>query len=260
MILKLFARWHSFKKLFWDDFCVIFAWILVLLTVIDWQIIIDDMLQWQALISGRLWPPPPTIIRTGERYYIGSIIALVLFFTSLWAVKISFLLFFRRLGRNVEGQSIIWWLVFTVTFSSYFVCIGLIQYSCLGSPVLELIKKPSLEIIEKCSKPGPVKFGQISVKTCGALDVVTDYMSGYFLFARAHLVHSSLWCSYGNPNQVIVGGPNVGSAKNRREGHFFFGHNHHCRSYSPHAVDNITRSMDRYILGLSMESYRARHR
>ncbi len=113
-----------------------------------------------------------TILDDSERYYKGSIIVFVLFFTSLWAVKLAFLLFFRRLGRNVKSQNVIWWSVFVVTFSSYFVCIGTIQYICLGAPVME--------IVQRCSQPGPVKFVQDTVKAGCALDVITDYMSRFF--------------------------------------------------------------------------------
>lgn len=99
----------------------------------------------------------------------GSVVILVFFYTSLWAVKVSFLLFFRRLGHNVMGQKVIWWCVFALTLASYFVCIGDIQYSCLTAP-------PE-NIIDHCAMGTALRFQQITLKSNCAIDVLTDFAS-----------------------------------------------------------------------------------
>ena len=100
----MFARWKSFEKLSLDDGFVIFAWLLALLTAIDWQIAAGFMYQFEAITNGRLWPPPATFVTDTERYYKGLVVVLVFFYTGLWTVKFSFLLFFKRLGQNVARQ------------------------------------------------------------------------------------------------------------------------------------------------------------
>ena len=58
----------------------------------------------------------------------------ILFYSCLWAVKISLLLFFRRLGSNVNGQRIWWWSIFVVTVLAWVACIGDLNWRCsLGS-------------------------------------------------------------------------------------------------------------------------------
>lgn len=139
------------------------------MTAADWQVIASDMYQWMTLVSGHLWPPPQSIVEDSERYYKGSIVILVLLFTSIWAIKLAFLLFFKRLIRNVRTQTTIWWCVLAVTISSYFVSVGTIQYTCLAAPLPNIIRC--------CPLPGPFRFVQVTVKVSGALDVITDYMS-----------------------------------------------------------------------------------
>lgn len=57
----------------------------------------------------------------------------VFFYTGLWSVKLSFLVFFKRLGQNVRNQQIVWWTVLLITIGSYLACLSIIDYRCLAS-------------------------------------------------------------------------------------------------------------------------------
>lgn len=61
-----------------------------------------------------------------EPYFKSTAAVIILFYSSLWSIKISFLLFFRRLGMNVKNQKLLWWPVFGITVATYFACIGTI--------------------------------------------------------------------------------------------------------------------------------------
>lgn len=174
LLIRLFARWKTFKKLFWDDFFVIFAWLLVLLTAVDYQVIQRWASQFIAVTSDQHQPPPSSYLEDledSEKYFKSSIVVLVFFYTSLWAVKVSFLLFFRRLGHNVTGQKVLWWCVFAFTLASYFVCIGDIQYSCLAAP----LQNSSVH----CATDAALRFQQITLKFNCAIDVLTDFASKF---------------------------------------------------------------------------------
>ncbi|KAI9718836.1 MAG: hypothetical protein M1828_006525 [Chrysothrix sp. TS-e1954] len=167
--IRLYARWRSFRKLFFDDAFVVFAWLLALFNAVHWQVVSRFMYEILSVTSGQVFPPPPTFITDSEKYYKGSVIVLVFFYSGLWAVKFSFLLFFRRLAANVSGQNILWWSVFAVTLATYFVCIGTIQYKCLAAPLLDIIKN--------CSNAGAINFQLATLKFNCAADFVTDYLS-----------------------------------------------------------------------------------
>ncbi|KAL9002679.1 MAG: hypothetical protein Q9188_004405 [Gyalolechia gomerana] len=170
LLVRLYARWRSFKRLWFDDAFVIFAWLMALFTAIDWQIVARYMYQFISITSGQLWPPPASFVKDTENYYKGSVVVLVFFYTSLWAVKFSFLLFFRRLGHNVTGwHKVFWWSVFGFTVATYLVCIGDIQYSCLAVPLPKLF--------QHCSTDGAIHYQLVTLKFNCAVDVLTDYMS-----------------------------------------------------------------------------------
>lgn len=169
LTVRLYARWRSFKRLWIDDAFVIFAWLLALLTAIGWQVFARYMYQFKAVTRGKLWPEPVNFVKNSEKYYRGSVIVNVFFYTSLWAVKFSFLLFFRRLGKNVSGwHRAFFWTVLGFTIATYLVCLGDIHYSCLTSPLSELA--------QHCSTKSAVHFQLVTLKINCAADVLTDYM------------------------------------------------------------------------------------
>jgi ABC-type enterochelin transport system permease subunit len=173
-MMRLVARWATFKKFWFDDAFVIFAWMLALGTAIDWQLVAWKMYEFVSVTSGQIRSPSPDFVADTESYYKGSLAVLVFYYSSLWAVKISFLLFFKRLGQNVRGQKVLWWSIFGLTLATYLVCIGDIQYSCLVVPLPKLVAT--------CSSDQNVQFQTATLKLNCALDVVTDFLSSLALF------------------------------------------------------------------------------
>ena len=137
-------------------------------------IIASFLYQFKAITSGQSWPPPSTFVNNTERYSKGSLVVLVSFYTSLWAVKNSFLIFFKRLGQNVRWQKILWWCVFALSIATLLACIGNIQYRCLVSPLRE--------IVSYCTNESALSFQQITLKLHTTIDVLTDVTSN----ARPH--------------------------------------------------------------------------
>ncbi|KAI4224913.1 MAG: hypothetical protein L6R36_004313 [Xanthoria steineri] len=163
--LRGLARVRTFKKLLVDDYFVLLALSLVLASAITWQVFADD-LYYIMRVSAGLEMPGKDFARVSGRYFKATLAVIILFYTALWSIKISFLLFFRRLGNNVRGQRRIWWPVLGVTLATYFACIGSIQYRCLIS---------SFEYLAaNCGTPAATSFQQITLKLNCAWDVITD--------------------------------------------------------------------------------------
>ena len=72
-----------------------------------------------------------------ERYpaFVKTIVpSTIPFYGCLWCVKLSFLIFFRRLGVKVTGQRVWWWVVLVLVVGSGVACVADIDYQCsLGS-------------------------------------------------------------------------------------------------------------------------------
>ena len=140
----------------------------VLANAIIWQIYARH-LYYVMNVSAGVELPGAGFAQLAESYFKSTTAVIVLFYSALWSIKISFLLLFKRLGTNVRGQKLLWWPIFTVVLATYFVCIGTIQYSCLVN---------SFEyLVANCKTPAATTFQQVTLKLNCAWDVITDCLS-----------------------------------------------------------------------------------
>ena len=131
MIFRLFVRLKAFHRVWWDDVLVVFAWFCFLGTAIIWNRGLFGLYSQFGLANGTLLPTP-AILSAFLNEQHNQIAILVLFYSCLWSIKLSFLIFFRRLSAKVRGQRIWWWCVTGLVVATYLTCIGTIQYPCLA--------------------------------------------------------------------------------------------------------------------------------
>ena len=129
---RIGVRIKGFNKLFADDALVSFACLLLLINSIIWQVSEDDLYLNIGFSSGQIFPPPVDFPERTTRYLRRTIVVIAFFYTGLWAINLSFLIFFRRLGHNVRNQKPVWWTVLAITVATYFACLGIIEYHCLA--------------------------------------------------------------------------------------------------------------------------------
>ena len=142
LIFRFFVRFKSFHKIYADDYLVLAAWLMVLATAVLWQTQISAMYLNYGLANGVVLPTPE-VIADLNTFYKSSLAIDVLFDSCLWSVKLSFLLFFRRLGDRVQGQRTWWWCVLWFTIATYFTCIGTVPYQCLARSVQFIFGMPN---------------------------------------------------------------------------------------------------------------------
>ena len=130
---------------------VVFAWLMLLGNAVLWQYEKTSLYALKELGSDQV-PPDVDITSQVEQYIRLNIAFLVFFYTSLWSVKISFLILFRRSGQGVDRQMAIWWTVVGVAVAGYIFAIGSMNYRCYLSPLQKFSGKhlPCL-ILNTCS-------------------------------------------------------------------------------------------------------------
>lgn len=104
---------------------------MLLANAIIWQAEKEDLYGSIGALSGELNQPLEVFMHETERYLRAIAAVVVLFYSSLWSIKFSFLMSFRPLGDKVERQRILWWSVFAITVATYFGSIGTVDYKCL---------------------------------------------------------------------------------------------------------------------------------
>lgn len=107
---------------------------MLLASGVSWQIESAGLYDQYAVSSGR--KPFTADFIESDLYFLRAAIvpANILFYSCLWTVKLSFLIFFRRLFTHFRGHRIWWWCVLIFTILTWVACIADIHYECsLGS-------------------------------------------------------------------------------------------------------------------------------
>lgn len=163
---RFYARIKRFKKFYWDDFFVFMATVITIASIITWQtLVVHDLYEVINVLTG-FQRPKLEFDAHLRRYFDTSLALFVLFNSVLWAIKFSFLIFFRRLGKNVRRQRVLWWPIFTFTVVSYIISVALAAKICVG--------KSLLDVVQTCGTPSAAKGNRITFIYGFAMDIVTD--------------------------------------------------------------------------------------
>lgn len=171
---RLLIRLRTFGQLWFDDLFVVIGWLFIFASTIIWHFAEHAMFLSTEVSAGLLSPLDyPDYIPATEHYLRSSVAVIILFYSSLAAIKVSFLLFFRRLlnGVHVKGLVIQWWVVLAITIITWIASIADIEYKCLA---------PSfITIATTCTQDWPIHFQRITLAVNCGMDVVTDVLSEF---------------------------------------------------------------------------------
>ena len=161
------------RRMYWDDACAAFAAVLVLITACLWQWAAKDICHILNLAAGLV----PLEADFMEQLFRGLQAYEPV---SLWSssstfhfflIKLSSMLFFRRLGSNVGGQKPIWWPAFALSIICYIVSIGDVENKCL-------VNSSALYIPTYCSTSDDAMYFITTtlIVNC-VLDILYDFTS-----------------------------------------------------------------------------------
>ena len=80
-------------------------------------------------------PPPADFTSQIESFLHAEVAINLLYLCGIWAIKLSFMLFFRRLGHNVKWQKQLWWCVLIAIIAGLGISIGVLDFPCLVKPI-----------------------------------------------------------------------------------------------------------------------------
>lgn len=98
-----------------------------------WQKNANKLYSDLAVKSGKISIPPAEFVSYLEIGVRSELASSLLWVTALWSIKISFLLFFRDLGKHIRRQMMLWYCVLGYTVASYITCLGLADYGCVAA-------------------------------------------------------------------------------------------------------------------------------
>ena len=132
------------------------------------QVYLKDIYMLMAVSKGEMMPDPnfPNDAQRGLRAFG---VAMLLSYLGIWAIKLNFLLFFKRLITQTTSYHYFWWAVLIITIACGAVSVGLIQFQCLFGPInYTMVICPQYAILRQT-----YNFFKISC----IMDVVSDVLS-----------------------------------------------------------------------------------
>lgn len=133
-IARMTIRLKVSKKIFWDDGWAFFAIILLLANAAIITAMLKPMyitIQMQKFSASiKRQEPGVDIFASLVKFLKFQFGETLIFWTCLWAVKASFLAFFKRLTDNVKGHYLAWWIITVITGLAYIGCVITYPVSC----------------------------------------------------------------------------------------------------------------------------------
>lgn len=126
---RTLIRLHSQRRLFFDDYMLIFACI----NLIAAQVLLHVMKSSVYLVEGMIFNPDSDALASMSKaelmdrilVYRKLVFAyLVLTWTTIFAVKICFLSFFRQMLKRLKRMMLTWKIIFVLTLLFYGICVS----------------------------------------------------------------------------------------------------------------------------------------
>lgn len=173
LLLRLYySHWLVNKRrLYLDDYFILLSVSIVLVTAALWQWAAPSMYAFlnAADAHGGADDLPADFPEQLERFLVVWGVIQMLYAASLTAVKISLLVFFRRVGGHMSRLRFVWWPVLFFTLATWAAMTGLVHYRCVFTSLGE--------IFAYCSTDDSIRFTTASLIAGCSLDVISDFLS-----------------------------------------------------------------------------------
>ncbi|KAI0188148.1 hypothetical protein EV127DRAFT_513172 [Xylaria flabelliformis] len=132
--VRTYTRFICFHRLLIDDYLMLLALVLLAGTAATGQLVLGDVYTLIRVGRGEE-APGPNFLEETKRGILGFAVQSIFCYAGLWLIKLSFLVFFYRLGHNVTKYLIFWWIVLFFVIASLATEIGIVQYQCIFGPI-----------------------------------------------------------------------------------------------------------------------------
>ncbi|KAK4182654.1 hypothetical protein QBC35DRAFT_546412 [Podospora australis] len=130
-VIRIYVRlFKGTRRLYWDDATITLALSMNIATSCIWAYL-APIQDWHLNYAAGLRADPPPL--EDVKRYLLFIVPIQVFFSSiLLSVKVTFLLFFRRLRSHTESkwELVYWWVVLLICITGFTCSLGLLPWKC----------------------------------------------------------------------------------------------------------------------------------
>ncbi|CAI6336756.1 unnamed protein product [Periconia digitata] len=167
--VRAYIRYASFKHLLLEDYLMLFALLLHFSGAILIQLFIEHAYDIEAVGKGDFSKIGPDFIQNSQKAFIATGASLLLAMIGVLVIKLNFLIFFRRLGQEINRFGIAWWLILIFTVSCTIVSLAISPFGCMFGKI-EHILSP------QCTGPAMTHRVLVSTVFSSATDAASDLM------------------------------------------------------------------------------------
>ena len=120
-IIRTAIRLHVFRRLYADDGFVYFALAVLISTAVLYTYIIPVLFEFSSITQGQMGVTTGFFQRI-EFFLRLQFAIILLFWTTVWAVKFSFLMWYRKMLAVPTNNMRLWWGILGFTFLAYVGC------------------------------------------------------------------------------------------------------------------------------------------
>ncbi|MCJ1244399.1 hypothetical protein MMC30_001597 [Trapelia coarctata] len=166
-IIKTTIRLHISNRLFADDVLVYIALTILIVLGVLYTLVNDTIFEIILVGMGKMPPTPEFYVRMTFFLKVQFAI-IVLFWTALWAVKFSFLVYYKKLFIGLPGNmQKCWWAVSIFALCAYIGCWITQLTSC---------EPMSTYFNGQCVTPRDIYVSNLSLYYATSVDIICDVM------------------------------------------------------------------------------------
>ncbi|KAK3942881.1 hypothetical protein QBC46DRAFT_351976 [Diplogelasinospora grovesii] len=167
--VRAYIRYVCFRRLVVEDWLMLVALIMHNADAIVAQLYVRYCFVMETAERGDYSVVTPDFFTNSKKGLAGFGASVFLAILGVLIVKINFLLFFRRLGRDIRVFNIMWWVVLVFTVAGSLAQIGMEDYKCVFGPA-SFIFGPG------CTSDGALKRNYFNAIFSCAVDAASDAM------------------------------------------------------------------------------------
>ncbi|MCJ1391709.1 hypothetical protein MMC18_004574 [Xylographa bjoerkii] len=141
---------------------------MLLANAIVWQVANGTLYEVIDVGAGVIYPPPGNYTSKLTVFLHIEIAVNLLYSFGIYAIKLSFMIFFLNLGNHLRGQKLLWCCILVAVIAAFSISLGVYNWPCLTMPIDYEIANCATESFES--------YTILSLRIITGCDVITDIL------------------------------------------------------------------------------------
>jgi hypothetical protein len=167
---RSYVRYAYFRLLLFEDYLMLFALVIHTAEAILIQLYVQYVYNLEAVGKGDLSKITPDFMPNSRKGFIAVGTSINLTIIGVLIVKLNFLLFFRRLGKNLNRFNIAWWTILTFTIAVTIAQITMQRFGCFFGEIMYIFSG-------HCTDKDALKHISVNAIFSAVVDAISDFMS-----------------------------------------------------------------------------------